>query len=355
MHKDFSYDRRQLHADLARFVGGEKPQGELRAVSDSIAREEGLAPSSEISAFVRFSSFFSERTVKEAQIRALQANQGSTGGYLISVVLTGFESILRSVLVLGKVGASILSGLSSNVAFPRQVAANSFSYLAEGAPAPDSDQVFGQIAAVPRRFSGNSKFSKQLQRQAPEIQAEQFESFALDCLAESEKAAFQGTGNVQPWGVFNVPNVNSVLFSSSATLATVELFEQKLAQSNVDLSRVCFIMDPLTLAKWRQIARSTNASKYLVDESSSFAGALTVLGYPAYVTQNVPASSIVAGDFSKSTLCFWGTSDDPPVELIIDPYTSKKLELVEVTAVMRQDFVVRRETAFAINSGSTTQ
>ena len=335
--------------------GSNKPQGELAAVDKHVRQSNSLSQVSECEVCVPFSSLFSERTVNGSYQRNLAASTGTTGGYLVGHEIRDSEAILRNTLVLGRAGASIWSGLSSTVSMPRQLTANSSLTSQKATTGTSTDQAFGQLALSPKRFSGTASFSKQLWRQAPDVFSEQIDSFGRDALAEMEKVALQGVGGVQPVGVLNTQGVNQITISGASTLATLTNYEQVLAQGNVDLTRLVFLADPLTLNKYRQVTRSTNASKYLIDDGAFYTGSTSILGYPCYVTQNVPASSLFAGDFSKLILGFWGTTDDPPVMLTIDIFSQKRSEQVEITLDMRQDVLCRTPSAFAVNSGSTTQ
>jgi hypothetical protein len=96
--------------------------------------------------------------------------------------------------------------------------------------------------------------------------------------------------------------------------------------------------------------RTTNSSKTLWDDDN---GVENVLGHPAFVSTNVPASSIVALDCSKVVFAIWG--DSLPVSLVVDPYTNKRTEAIEVVSTIRGDVALANPNAACISSGSTTQ
>ena len=77
-------------------------------------------------------------------------------------------------------------------------------------------------------------------------------------------------------------------------------------------------------------------------------------GYQAYTSNLVPSnltkgsasekcSAILFGDWSKLWILSWGGLD-----LVVDPYTMKKLGAYEVTLNAYHDIHVRRKEAFAM-------
>jgi hypothetical protein len=70
---------------------------------------------------------------------------------------------------------------------------------------------------------------------------------------------------------------------------------------------------------------------------------------------NVLASSggaeqgLVFGNFADAILGFFGAA-----EIIIDPYTSKKKGMIEVTSFQMADFMVRHPGSFCVSTGMTT-
>jgi HK97 family phage major capsid protein len=260
------------------------------------------------------------------------------------------EIILRAASLLLDLGARLLTGLSGNVVLPRQVTEFSpWTWLSEGDSVTDRDESFQQISLTYHRLSGMTSITRQLRFQTlPEVGEHVADSLVRGAMAALDAVAFQGTGSLgQPTGIFNSP-VQTETFSSAATLATVADMETKLAQQNVLDQNICFVGDPLTRAKWRSIARSTNASSYLWND-----GAFGVLGHRSYVTTNVPASSVVAFDPMKMVIGIFGEAS--PVSILVDPYSSKKSEKIEITSSLGADVAVANPNAFVISSGSTTQ
>lgn len=286
------------------------------------------------------------------QKRALGASTGSTGGFLVGVDVGPLELILRPVSVILRLGGMFLPGLKSNLTIPRQLTESTpYQWLAEGDTVSLADESFGQVAVTPHRLGGGCVLTKQLEHQTvPGISDHVADSLARGIFAAYDKAAFQGTGALgQPLGIFNSP-VLTETFSGAATLTTVADMETKLAAANVT-NPIAFVADPLTRAKWRTIARTTNSSKTLWDDDD---GVENVLGHPAVVTTNCPASSVMAANFSK-TIIFAVFGEGSPVSLVVDPYSQKRSEKIEIVGHLHGDIAIANVNAVCVSSGSTTQ
>lgn len=350
MAQDY-FNRAQLHKDFRSWLSAPraKAQGELKAVSDFESQRNGLVQSNEIEIVLPFMSLPSKRN--------LAVSPGSAGGYVVGVEVRDFEAFIRAQLVLGRCGVQIWENLSANQTMPRQTTPNTISWLGESEAATTSDTVLGQVGLTPKRAVISSGITKQLERQAPQSFQLYLDSIAEDFVHEIERVALQGIGNRQPLGLFNstAAGVQTVTLSSATTVANLENFESNLVTKNVEPSRIAWLIDANTLIKWRTVARTTNASKYLVDEGAFFSGSLSILGYQAYVTTNMPSASAAAADWSHMCLGFFGSGDSPPVTFVKDVFSQKRSEVVEITGTMYADVMLRTPNVFCVSSGATNQ
>jgi len=211
--------RAAFHKSLAEYICNSSsrrgPEGALREVDAHLQKANPNFSRAQFDVLVPLQCLFSQRN--------LAAETGSTGGYLVPTeILSPVEQILRPVSVLLRAGARVIT-LGSNAVIPRQTASNSFSWLAQTDTVTLTDQTLGQITLTPKRLSGGAVYTRQLAAQSTLLQEEQFDSLGRDAMSAFEKAALQGTGNVQPLGIFNAPVTNTVTFSSTATLANYKL------------------------------------------------------------------------------------------------------------------------------------
>jgi HK97 family phage major capsid protein len=299
--------------------------------------------------------------------RALETTPGSGGGYLVETdVASTVERVLRPASVVVKCGAQILPNLQGDLSLGRETAETTFRWLHELDTPTESSDTFGALNLTPHWLSGVTTLNKQLKIQS----GVDISGFIIDSIIRGigtafDKAALQGSGNFgEPLGVFNRAGVNKVTFGGAATWAKAVNFERQVSSANVDDQRITFIADPATREKWRTIARFANASTALWQDDSTFF-TNNCAGRAAYVTTNVPASSIVAGDFTKMILATWGigspltvTTDtfaSSSVQITVDPYAQKRSAAIEYFISLYGDCGVIREEAFCISTDSTTQ
>jgi hypothetical protein len=112
----------------------------------------------------------------------------------------------------------------------------------------------------------------------------------------------------------------------------------------VDDDSIAFIATPAVRETWSNKQRWTNASVALWDDNR-------VAGKPAFVTTNLPAGGIVAGDFSKMIVAFWGDS----IQLVVNPYTNALAGKISFVVNALADVGTPRPEAFCISSGSAVQ
>ncbi len=332
----------ELYKSIINVADGREPTGLVRTVSQSIQQMNG-------------DKFEREDTIKipmaalASQTRGLSASVQNLGGYLIDTDLQSLEYLLRAQSVLPQLGVRTLQ-VSSNVSWPRELGEITFTWAKEGDTITATTGSYGSMLLTPHRLSGVTSVTRQLNFQAPQLVDEISVAISRGIMVAFEKAAFNGSGIFgEPTGVLRTSGVGSVTLSSATTLANLADFEFQV--SNANTQPTGWVADPATRKKWRTVVRSTTASRYLWDDSNGLAN--NVLGYPAYATNCMPINTAILGDWSRMVWCFFGSGS--PVELLIDPFSSKKNEAIEILAVVYGDVGVLQPAAFCFSSGSTIQ
>ena len=82
--------------------------------------------------------------------RSMSAGSDEDGGYTVETELRGLIELLVNQSQLVQAGASVLTGLEGNVAFPRQISGTQGYWLAEGGAPTESSAKFDQVALTPR-------------------------------------------------------------------------------------------------------------------------------------------------------------------------------------------------------------
>lgn len=295
--------------------------------------------------------------------RALSANSGPAGGYTVATDLLAGSLIelLRNKALTLQMGVIQLPGLTGNIAIPRVSGGATTYWLAEGAAVTESDQVFQQIGMVPHRLGCDTAYTLQLMNQSSIA----IEAFVRDDMAKQQAVAVDaaiigGTGNAgQPIGVLNTAGVGTVTYGGTVTWAKIVQQLQDIENANAVLGKLTWLVNPSTKGKWRQtlqVAASTfpiyiwmnnpggpsinDVKAGLVDENDAFA------------TVNVPAATQLTmfGCWSEVIFGTWAG-----INLVVDPYSLKKSEQIEVTMHQWHDVAMRHPVAMEVSTDAGNQ
>ena len=168
--------------------------------------------------------------------------------------------------------------------------------------------------------------------------------------AAIDNAALVGSGVMgQPLGAYNSAGVATITFGAAATLAKVaNIFGQiETAKGGVDGDPVSIVLNPAVKEKWLTIQRWTGASVALYGDDDR------VLGRPAFITTSMGASDLLAGQFNKMVIAFFGS--DIPVQLLADPFSESREGRIRVVAEVLADTGLLRPTCFVKNADSAVQ
>jgi HK97 family phage major capsid protein len=333
-----------------------KLEGLEKEASDATAKQLGKTPDGFFlphdvaSRSLQNTYGLSRNTMAELQSRALTVNSASGGGFSVATDVLGSSliEILRNKPLVAQMGATTLSGLTGNVAIPRQTGAATAYTLSEVATGTSSTQALGQLALAPKRIYAGTAYGKQLLAQSS-IDVETFvrEDLSKVLVLKKDLMALNGIGAAgEPVGIINTTGVQSVTFSAAATWAKVLSFESKLAQANADMGRIAWMTAPTVREKWKAITKiaSSQYSDFLWEANN------TVNGYPASSTNQVPSSLVLYGNWSDVIIGDWAGLD-----IVVDPYTLKANAEIEVVINMWFDVGLRHAVSMVVSSDSGAQ
>lgn len=210
---------------------------------------------------------------------------------------------LRNRSIVYRLGAQRLTGLQNDVELPRVTADPSLTWLAPGSSAAASDPTIGQILASPKIGVTITEVSEQLLKQSAADQI--FKGLLARALAVGvDKAAITGAGGVEPLGILNTPGIGS---ASGASLAYSVLVG---AQKTVGEANA--ILDPTSLgyAASPAVAELMALRQRFSNTDTPFwSGSLhdgEVVGARAMSSKQVPASTLIFGDWSSVHICEFG-------------------------------------------------
>ena len=301
-----------------------------------------------------------------AQVRAAVtgnvAGTGSLGGAGIETSVDELIEILRNEAVVIQMGARVLSGLSGNVLFPRQITANTWTWEGENpstAKAPTA-ATLDSFTLSPKTGMGNAPYSKQFLAQSA-FGVEQFirEDLAQTAALGIDVAAINGSGaSNQPTGVMNISGVETeVMGTNGANLAwsNIVSYETKQATNNAARGRLAFLTTPGVRGKLKTTLKNT------VSGSDYIWGATGQLnGYDSYATNQVPSNltkgtsttichGVIFGNWQELIVATWGDA----LDITVDPYYYADQGMIRVITMAMVDINARHPKSFVVTKDVT--
>ncbi len=346
-------------------------RGGLEAdVSQDIARKLGKQARGVFIPLSLRGGHYSRAVVEQAMGRALDTKTTTAGSELVATEMGDMIGMLRARMKVRELGARVLSGLNGNVAFPRQTASSTLSWVPEnpGADLADSDATLDQVTLSPKTAMATTAYTRQLLAQSS-IDVENFvreDLMAIGALG-LDYAAINGTGtNNEPLGILNTTGIGAVVGGTDGAAPTwdhiVEL-EAEVANSNADVGQLGYLTNSEVrkkLKKTTKVSGDAGAGFVWEPDPASTDGGGYLNGYRAAVSNQVPSnldkgasvgvcSAIIFGNFADLLIGEWGA-----MEVIVDPYSKKKQGMVELTLFFMVDVAIRHPQSFAAMKDALT-
>jgi HK97 family phage major capsid protein len=358
---DYSF-LRALGAQVAMMQGNPRAwekAGFEREVSHEIGRKLGRGDSG--SFFVPLKGL-SARAAVTGQV----AGTTSLGGAGVQTTVLDMIELLRNNMVVKQAGARVLTGLSANITFPRQITANTLSWTGENPSSGNTNtsMTYDNVTLSPKTAMVSTAASRQSILQFNE----DLEALVRADLAEVigrglDLAALDGTGaNSQPTGVLRQTGLNTVTttFGSNGAVpdwAAIVQFETALASANAPTGGGWkWITTPGIRGKLKQTLQNTVSGALWCWESGD-----VMNSYPALVSNQMPSNytagtsttichGMVLGAWSECLIGEFGGG----VEIIVDPYTVASQNMIQYHAIVMADVAVRHGASFAFTKAAKT-
>lgn len=318
-----------------------------------------------------------QRAVIEMALRAGTIDS-QTVGALKEVVFTEYGGelieILRNQALVIAMGARVLSGLSSPIAFPRQLTDSVAQWIAENPTAgtlASSNPTTDLVTLSPHTLMASSAYSRQLLVQSSiDVEAFVRSSIAAAHALAVDLAAIHGTGNnSQPLGIYNQVGVGTTDFTAGTggpygnagntiSYAGCINMEVKVANANALLGTLGYLTTPSIAGDAKNTLKFPGAA--IAQGGPLFEGQLQngiMNGYTARATNQVSKTMGAAGAPSGGTnhgLIYGNWADvliglfGGAMEMIVDPYSLKKQGLIEVTSFQMADVAIRHPGSFDV-------
>jgi HK97 family phage major capsid protein len=264
--------------------------------------------------------------------------------------------LLRVKATVFRLGAQQATGLQGNVAYPRLTGAAVGSWQAEnpGADVSDTNLTTDRMTLSPKMFMATSSYSVNLLKQAtPSVEMAVRMDLAMIVAIAIDAAAIAGTGvSNQPTGILSQSGVGSVTLGANGAIPKwddLTAIEETLALANADVGALGWVTTPSIRRRLRKVSKLDFAA---AGDPAWQDGRL--LDYPAEATNAVPSNltkgtsttichAIIFGNWQDLIVAGWGANY---VDIVVDPFTKKKQNMIEITSYTGVDIGLRHPASF---------
>jgi HK97 family phage major capsid protein len=272
-----------------------------------------------------------------------------------------FIEALRSRLVVGSMGARVMSGLKGDVSIPKMATVAAAAFVAENNAVAEQNQTFGELALVPRTLGVMTDISRKLMLQSdPSAEAIVRNDLLNAVAAKIESVSITGGGSNEPTGITGTSGIGSVAIGTNGgvpTFASAVNLVKEVEQDNAAISdSMGYLTNSKVKAKLASTAKVSSSDSVMILDAPW----TELYGYNFGVTNHVPSnltkgstsgtcSAMIFGDFSQMILAFWSSPD-----VLIDPYTNSSKGGTRVVVFQDCDVGIRHAQSFAACLDYTT-
>lgn len=261
-------------------------------------------------------------------------------------------------------GATVLSGLTSNFTLPRKSAVPTATWEGETDANAESNPTTDTVALTPNRLGTYVDISKQLlvQTQVPGLDSIVRGDIERSIAQALETAIINGSGSGnQPTGILNDGSVTTVAIGATGGApdwANIVDLENGVASANADVGRLAYLTTPGIRSLLKTTEKATNTGMFIWDNApmggvSPTIGEGQLNGYRAAVSTLVPSNltkstginlhAIIFGNWADCIIAQFGGMD-----IVIDPYTQATNTLLRIVVNSWWDTDRRHSESFAV-------
>ena len=272
--------------------------------------------------------------------RDLNVGTASAGGNLVATELDAgsFIDLLRNASALDQAGATVLTGLTGNVAIPRQSGAATAYWVAESGSPTESQQTVDQVSLVPRTVAAYTDFSRRLMIQSSIDVENMVRSDLASVIAlKIDAAGLYGTGsNSEPLGLKNTTGIGTEDFAADApTFTEVVNLESDVATANALLGTPVYLMNAAMRGNLKTTKKDAGSGIFIMENGE-------VNGYRGVLSNQVASGDLWFGNFADLIIGYFSGLD-----LMVDPYTHSTSGTVRVVAMQDCDIAIRHPESFS--------
>ena len=272
--------------------------------------------------------------------RDLNVGTASAGGNLVATELDAgsFIELLRNASALDQAGATVLTGLTGNVAIPRQSGSGTAYWVAESGAPSESQQTIDQVSLTPKTVAAYVDYSRRLMIQSSiDVENMVRADLATVLALKIDLAGLYGTGsNSEPLGLKLTTGIATETFTAATpTFAEVVAMESDIATANALLGSPVYLMNAAMRGGLKTKAKDAGSGLFVMEGGE-------VNGYQGILSNQVASNDLWFGNFADLIIGYFSGLD-----LMVDPYTNSTSGTVRVIAMQDVDIAVRHPESFS--------
>jgi len=272
--------------------------------------------------------------------RDLNVGTATAGGNLVATELDAgsFIELLRNASALDQAGATVLTGLTGNVAIPRQSGAGTAYWVAESGAPSESQQTIDQVSLTPKTVAAYVDYSRRLMIQSSiDVENMVRADLATVLALKIDLAGLYGTGsNSEPLGLKLTTGVGTESFAAATpTFTEVVALESDIATANALLGSPVYLMNAAMRGGLKTKAKDAGSGLFVMEGGE-------VNGYQGILSNQVASNDLWFGNFADLIIGYFSGLD-----LMVDPYTNSTSGTVRVVAMQDVDIAVRHPQSFS--------
>jgi HK97 family phage major capsid protein len=294
------------------------------------------------------------------EVRALTATGGvAAGGALVEtqVETEWWAHALAFSAKVIQLGAQVVTSANS-VALPRLKPGQTPAAVAENAALAESDPTFEQTVYAPKTLTNNITVSRRLLVTAGTIAETVVRADMAEAMAVLiDLYAIAGAGGNQPTGILNTGSLTTVSLGANGaapTFANIIDMERQLGFKKGARGSLGFLGNNKVRATMRAIVK-TSGFDFLWQDGEMGTGHPEgqVLGYPAFVSDNVPSNLVKGASGAVLSALIFGNWADlyivqfGPQSITLDPYSGSSSGAVRFNIFQEVDIAPRHVDSFA--------
>jgi HK97 family phage major capsid protein/HK97 family phage prohead protease len=272
--------------------------------------------------------------------RDLNVGAATAGGNLVATELDAgsFIDLLRNASALDQAGATVLTGLTGNVAIPRQSGAGTAYWVAESGAPTESQQTVDQVSLTPRTVAAFTDYSRRLMIQSSiDVENMVRSDLARVIALKIDYAGLYGTGSSsEPLGLKNTTGIGTEDFAAAApTFSEVVALESDVATANALLGSPVYLMNAAMRGNLKTTKKDAGSGIFIMENGE-------VNGYRGVLSNQVASGDLWFGNFADLIIGYFSGLD-----IMVDPYTNSTSGTVRVVAMQDVDIAVRHPESFS--------